>query len=292
MSIPQINSYPLPAASQLPTNRVNWPLDTSRAAVLVHDMQNYFARYYGDNNPLLEKVIENIALILNWARAQGLPIIYTAQPSEQPPAQRALLNDMWGPGLTDATPELQNIIPALAPQPGDTTLVKWRYSAFQRTHLQDLLQEGKRDQLIIVGIYAHIGCLTTALDAFMRDIKPFFIADAVADFTEDDHRMSLDYVAGRCGQVMSCGQVISTGTSDNPSLTRESLQQQLLTLIDETELDFDPDENLVDYGLDSVQVMQLIGEWKKHGLDFHFEELARQPTFNSWWQLIESKRAA
>ncbi len=47
---------------------------------------------------------------------------------------------------------------------------------------------------MITGQYAHIGCMTTATDAFMRDIKPFMVADALADFSRDEHLMSLKYV--------------------------------------------------------------------------------------------------
>ena len=57
------------------------------------------------------------------------------------------------------------MIAALAPDEDDTVLVKWRYSAFHRSPLEEMLKETGRDQLIITGVYAHIGCMTTATDA-------------------------------------------------------------------------------------------------------------------------------
>ena len=56
-----------------------------------------------------------------------------------------------------------------------------------------------RDQLIVTGIYAHIGCMTTALVAFMNDIQAFLVRDAVADFSAEDHAMAVRYVSQRCG---------------------------------------------------------------------------------------------
>ena len=202
MAIPSIPSYSLPV-SDLPVNRVQWQVEPARAVLLIHDMQDYFLCFYGANNPLVETLIANIAALRRWAKSQGIPVVYTAQPSEQSAEDRALLNDMWGPGLTTADPALKAVVAPLAPDADDTVLVKWRYSAFQRSPLQQMMKDWQRDQLVIVGVYAHIGCMTTALDDFMRDIQPFLIADALADFSEEEHRMALTYVAGRCGSVIT-----------------------------------------------------------------------------------------
>ncbi|MSE17763.1 isochorismatase family protein, partial [Pantoea agglomerans] len=198
MAIPQLTSYPLPAATELPNNKVKWMLEPDRAALLIHDMQRYFLNFWGENSPLVEQVVDNIARLRRYCKAQGIPVFYTAQPNAQSDEDRALLNDMWGPGL-NKHPDQQKIVDALAPDEDDQVLTKWRYSAFHRSPLESILQEMGRDQLIITGVYAHIGCLTTATDAFMRNIQPFMVADALADFSREEHMMALTYTAGRSG---------------------------------------------------------------------------------------------
>ncbi len=42
MSIPKLTAYALPTADELPKNKVNWTFEPQRAALLIHDMQNYF----------------------------------------------------------------------------------------------------------------------------------------------------------------------------------------------------------------------------------------------------------
>ncbi|SPL88377.1 Isochorismatase of siderophore biosynthesis [[Actinomadura] parvosata subsp. kistnae] len=93
------------------------------------------------------------------------------------------------------------------PGPSDRVIIKSRYSAFYDTSLDEALTELDRDQLLICGVYAHIGVLATALDAFSRDIQPFVIGDAVADLSSHHHAMALNYLASCCSRILPTAQV-------------------------------------------------------------------------------------
>lgn len=286
MAIPKLNDYALPTADELPQNKVTWQVEPQRAALLIHDMQQYFLNFWGEDSALIKQVVENIANLRRYCKQQGIPVFYTAQPNQQSDEDRALLNDMWGPGL-NKHPEQQEVTAALAPDEDDTVLVKWRYSAFHRSPLQEILQESGRDQLIICGVYAHIGCLTTAIDAFMRNIQPFMVADGLADFSRDEHLMALRYTAGRCGRVVTTASLLpAAGIA-----SIDALRQQILPLLDEDSEDMGNDENLIDYGLDSVRIMELATRWRKIRSDIDFIALARNPTIDSWWALLSEEKA-
>nr|WSX49116.1 isochorismatase family protein [Streptomyces sp. NBC_00974] len=204
--IPPIEPYALPTAGDLPANTARWTVDPKRAVLLVHDMQRYFLKPFP--SPLREELVANAVLLRQWSAAHDVPVAYTAQPGGMDDAQRGLLKDFWGPGMrTD--PADREVVVELAPRPDDWLLTKWRYSAFFRSDLLERMRGAGRDQLIVCGVYAHVGVLMSAVEAFTNDIQPFLVADAVADFSADHHGLALRYAAERCAMVLTAKEVLA-----------------------------------------------------------------------------------
>jgi bifunctional isochorismate lyase/aryl carrier protein len=205
--LPGIAPYAMPAASELPASRATWELDPARVALLVHDLQLYFLRVFTPDAEPLQTLLGNVATLIQTCRKAGIPVFYTAQKGNQDRRDRGLQADLWGPGMS-AIAEHETIHPAVAPTEGDFVLTKHRYSAFQRSNLETMMRARGRDRLMICGVYAHIGCMMTAAEAFQRDIQPFFIADALADFSREHHDAALLQVARSCGVVAPAQSIL------------------------------------------------------------------------------------
>lgn len=301
MAIPAIKPYLMPGASDLPKNKVSWKADSNRSVLLIHDMQQYFLNAYTLGESPVVELIDNIKRIKEQCAELGIPVVYSAQPGNQKPEDRALLQDFWGPGLTDDLAETR-IIREIEPTEKDIILTKWRYSAFKRTDLKDFMQNQGRDQLIICGVYAHIGCLLTACEAFMEDIQTFFVYDAVADFSLDQHKMAIKYAAERCAATISASMLITdlqnvqhsskevAIEANSKGLTLQHIREQVAEMLGEVESDIDDNENLIDRGLDSIRIMSLVEKWRSIEGDVNFVKLAKEPTVSAWWNLLSSSK--
>ncbi|NPC94427.1 isochorismatase family protein [Bacillus sp. WMMC1349] len=292
MAIPAITPYQMPKASDLPKNKVSWTPHPKRTALLIHDMQQYFLSAYRLDDSPVKELLANITQLKDQCRELGIPVIYTAQPGGQTPEERGLLQDFWGEGIgTD--PNQQKIVEELKPNEHDIVLTKWRYNAFKKTSLLDVLQTHGRDQLIVTGVYAHIGCLLTACDAFMQDIETFFVADAMADFSASYHKTAIHYAAERCAFTITTANLLeelSNGqaTHQTQVLTKQTIREQIANLLLESPANISDNENLIDRGLDSVRMMSLIERWRHAGAEVTFVELAQEPTIDNWWRLLSA----
>ncbi len=212
----QTISYDTPRPDEYPEPVVNWRASSSMSVLLVHDMQRYFLHRFDVQSQPAAGLVDNIERAITTARRLGVPVIYTAQPGSMTPEQRGLLKDFWGPGMS-VPPEHRRVVDRLVPGPGDLVLDKWRYSAFARSPLEEHLRRIDRGQLVICGIYAHVGVLATALDSYTRDIETFVLADAVADFDRTQHLNALNYIARTSARVVPTVTVLNEWERDDES---------------------------------------------------------------------------
>lgn len=204
----QVDSeFDVSEAVRLPLlNQVDWKINPCRTAVLVHDMQRFFL------NPFPKKIektfTDNTIALITLARNEGVPIAYSGQDGKMTLKDRGLMGDFWGSGMNNLS-EQRRWIEGIDPEPAELLLIKKRYSAFYGTSLLPWLQSLNRDQLIICGVYSHVGILATALDAFTHDVQTFIVADATGDMTAELYRMGLKQAALTCAKI----ELLSTVSS-------------------------------------------------------------------------------
>jgi bifunctional isochorismate lyase/aryl carrier protein len=277
MSLPAQIDYDAPLAD-LPVSRAPWTLDPCRAAVLVHDLQHYFLRPYHPASPALTGMLAATARVLSAARSAGVPVFYTAQDGDH--SDRGLQRDLWGPGMP-AEPANTGIDPRVAPLDGDVVLAKRRYSAFAKSDLADRLAAAGRDQLVIAGVYAGIGVTATAYDAFQREVRPFVVADAVADLGRDQHARALAQVASCCGVVLTTDRVVEALTAGAVGGWAQEVRRALAGVVSADVVDravADPEADLFQLGLNSLQAFEMLDVLADAGVDIDYGEFSRRAT--------------
>jgi nicotinamidase-related amidase len=158
-------------------------------ALLVVDVINDFT--HEDGQRLLESFRERLPAMttaIAAARAAGVPVVY--------------VNDDHGrwdsdaPGLVRSVTHsgrADEVVRELAPEPGTYFLLKHRYSAFDHTALDLLLEQLDVERLVLVGA-ATEGCVVqTAIDAREQGLKATILADACATTDAELEEVALHY---------------------------------------------------------------------------------------------------
>lgn len=181
-------------------------IDVARCAVLVIDMQNEFGAKGGmfdragiDISPIREAVAPT-ASVLAAARANGIPIIYLKMQHRSDLADMGIAGSPhrtkhrpFAVGETITTPEgLKNrilieghwgteIIAELAPEPGDITVGKHRYSGIFETELDTVLRGLNVKSLIVTGCTTSVCVESTIRDAMFRDYQCVLLEDCTGE---------------------------------------------------------------------------------------------------------------
>jgi len=161
---------------------------------LYEPLPKHLISVLGNNVAPLAAIIPTVRQLLDSFRARGRPIIHTKEAhrpdlSDCPPAKRQRgkprlrIGDHGPMGRILIAGEPGNdIVPALAPQPGETVLEKPGKGAFYRTNLQELLTAMNVTHLILAGVTTEVCVQTTMREANDRGYECLLVEDATASY--------------------------------------------------------------------------------------------------------------
>jgi isochorismate hydrolase len=142
--------------------------DSVRAQLLIVDIQEKLGSAMP--NKVLNRVVENSALLLQAANALQIPVIA----SEQYPR-----------GLG---PTVQQVATHLPPNTG--RIEKTAFSCVGADGFMELLDRERR-QVIIAGMEAHVCVIQTAMDLAARGFEPYVIEDAICSRRLENYQNAL-----------------------------------------------------------------------------------------------------
>ncbi|MFD7811988.1 isochorismatase family protein [Streptomyces sp. NPDC059785] len=201
--------YPMPGAASPPADGPpGGIIDPRRSVLVVQHVQKYLLHALRDSAPVGE-LLGNIDRLTRSARSVGVPVVYAVRI----PGQRARQAEVAGGARhallePPAEAEARAVADVVRPQAGDIVFTAKQYSAFVGTRLRARLTELGRDQLVVVGAAARTEVLLTAAEAWMQDLDPFVVGDAVVDRTAGDHEMAVRWLAATCATVVTTDAVL------------------------------------------------------------------------------------
>ncbi len=177
-----------------------------KTTIVVIDILNDFVTGVF-RNERAEKIIPTIKQLLNFARDNGVPVIYVND-AHLPNVDVEF--DVWPPHALAGTWGAQ-VVDELKPEKGDFVLEKRKYSAFQGTGLDQLLRELEVDTLIITGLVTDICIQHTAADAFFKGYKITVPEDCVEAINARRQIAGLDYLKKAYGcKITRAGEIMRT----------------------------------------------------------------------------------
>jgi nicotinamidase-related amidase len=198
----------------------DYPLPTETGvALMIIDMQRDFLEPGGFGAALgnevsrIQAIVPTVQQLQNTFRERGWLILQTVEGhrpdlTDCPPSKRLRGNPklkIGDPGpmgriLILGEPGNQ-IIPELAPQPGEPVIAKPGKGAFYNTHLEFLLKTHQITHLIVAGVTTEVCVQTTLREANDRGYDCLLVEDATESYFPEFKQATLDMVRAQGGIV-------------------------------------------------------------------------------------------
>ena len=182
-------------------------LDPARTCLLLFD---FLVGHAGRDPQRYAPVLTNAAQLLAAARAAGAMVAFARADHRADGGTTARTLHDSGPRpplITSGTPEAE-IVPELAPRPGEYMVPKHRWSAFHGTYLDLALRARRVDTIVLSGGSTEIGVASTAYAARDLDYNLVIVEDACTSAKPDVHAQLMREVFPRLARVRTTIRVL------------------------------------------------------------------------------------
>jgi nicotinamidase-related amidase len=191
-------------------------VDPAHSALVVVDVQNDFCSAdgawprRGHDVSGMPSLIANVRRLIDAAHVAEVPVIYI-QMTKLPglksisPSYLRFMVERNNLDPDDVGCDMGSwgweVVPEIAPQPGDLVIQKWRSSAFVGTPLDLVLRSNGIQSVVICGVATNACVESTVRDAFNNDYYVVLVEDAVAAYSQRLHEASLAVMGSRVDLV-------------------------------------------------------------------------------------------
>ena len=192
-------------------------LEPAHTALVIIDMQRDFLEpggfgaALGNDVSLLRRAVEPTRRVLEAARAAGMMVVHTREGhrpdlSDLAPAKR--VRGRFATGIGDPGPMGRilvrgepghDIVPELAPLPGEPVIDKPGKGAFYATDLEAILHSRGVTRLVVCGVTTEVCVNTTVREANDRGFDCLVLEDCVGSYFPEFQEMGLRMIKAQGG---------------------------------------------------------------------------------------------
>ena len=143
----------------------------------------------------------------SWAKANGVPVIYTKEVHRHQKMDFGLEIDRGDPEHCLEGTEGCEIVKEVVPDESDFVVIKRRYSGFYQTDLEIILKGLQKNTLILTGVDTNVCVYSTALEAQFRNLRTIALSDCTAGTNEAIHLAFLENIETFLGEVMTLAEL-------------------------------------------------------------------------------------